>query len=474
MTKAKKISRKLFLKKSSIFGAASMVGAWTIPKYLHGMTPKNHITEGGVKTPICKIIKEIYVPSPEPRVGTSVGMHYIGRKLRREETRSTIRSSDWADTVRRRTSEDNGKNWSDWEIVYKKAPTQGEFTKSGGESQRGSGPYDPVSGRLIKPVFQRIITGKPEIAMEVLWEGNRLFCDHGFYQLSDDDGRTWGKAHQLKYENGPDFDPDNWGDPVYYRTNEMYIGEAIALSNGTVIISATAPVPYRDKEDEKYPSIFPNDYREGCVAGAICFVGKWNKEIQDYDWTKSSSIFLPRSMSTRGLMELNLTELTNGNLLMIMRGSNNELDPVKHPSRRWYSISRDGGLTWSEIKDMRYDTGEQFYSPSSIATTIRSSKTGKLYWVGNITDVPPKGNSPRYPLQIVEIDEDGPSFIKDTVTIIDDRDPEKDSEHLQVSNFSLFENRETHDMELYMIRLGERGGGPDIWTADAYKYTLVF
>ncbi len=74
----------------------------------------------------------------------------------------------------------------------------------------------------------------------------------------------------------------------------------------------------------------------------------------------------------------------------------------------------------------------------------------------------------------MEIDEDGPSFKKDTLTIIDDRDPERDSEHLQVSNFSLFENRETHDMEIYMIRLGERGGGPDIWTADAYKYTLVF
>lgn len=451
-----------------------MVSAWTVPEFLHGMTSRGHYRKGGDIAPICQVKKELYVPSPEPRVGTSVSMQYIGRKLRREEVRSTVRSSDWADTVRRRTSEDNGKNWSDWELVYKEAPTQGEFTQSGGESQRGTGPYDPVSGRLIKPVFQRIIEGKPEVAMEVLWEGNRLFCDHGFYQLSDDDGWTWGKAHQFKYENGPDFDPDSWGNQEYYRTNEMYIGEAIALSNGTVIVSATVPVQYRDEEDEKFPSIFPNDYRDGCVAGAMCFIGKWNKARQDYDWAKSNSIFLPRRKSTRGLMELNLSELSNGNLLMIMRGSNTGLDPLKYPSRRWFSLSRDGGLSWSEIKDMRYDTGEQFYSPSSIAKTIRSSKTGKLYWVGNITEVPPKANSPRYPLQIVEVDEEGPSFKKDTVTVIDDRDPEKDSEHLQVSNFSLFENRETYDMEMYMIRLGERGGGADVWTADAYKYTLVF
>ena len=474
MTKTNKINRRIFIKKGSLLGATSIVGAWTIPEFLHGMTSRDHYRKSRAIAPICQIKKELYIPSPEPRVGTSVSMNYIGRKLRREEVRSQIRSSDWADTVRRRTSEDNGKNWSDWELEYKEAPTQGEFTKEGGESQRGTGPYDPVSGRLIKPVFQRIITGKPEVAMKVLWEGKRLFCDHGFYQLSENDGLTWGKAHQFKYEGGPDFDPNSWGNPEYYRTNEMYIGEAIALSNGTVIVSSTIPVPYRDEEDEKFPSAFPNDYRDGCVAGAMCFVGKWNKARQEYDWTKSKSVFLPRRMSTRGLVELNLSELTNGNLLMIMRGSNRGLDPLKYPGRRWFSVSRDGGLSWSEVKDMRYDTGEQLYSPSSIAKTIRSSKTGKLYWVGNIPDVPPDGNSPRYPLQIVEIDEEGPSFRKDTVTVIDDRDPEKDSEHLQLSNFSLLENRETQEMEIYLIRLGERGGGPDIWTADAYKYTLVF
>ena len=469
-----KINRRLFLKKGSILGATSIVGTWAIPEFLHGKIPGKYYRENGAFAPICQVKKEVYVPSPEPRVGTSVSMTYIGRGLRREEVRSLIRSSDWADTVRRRISEDNGKNWSEWELEYKQAPTQGEFTQSGGESQRGTGPYDPVSGKFIKPVFQRIITGEPEVAMKELWSGNRLFCDHGFYQLSDDDGRTWGKTHQLKYEDGPDFDPNNWGNPEYYRTNEMYIGKAIALSNGTVILSSTIPVSYRDEEDEKFPSVFPNTYRDGCVAGAVCFIGRWNKVRQNYDWITSKPVFLPRRISTRGLVELNLSELTNGNLLLIMRGSNTGLDPVKYPGRKWFSVSRDGGLNWSEVKDIRYDTGEQLYSPASIARTIHSSKTGKLYWVGNITDVPPDGNSPRYPLQIVEIDEEGPSFRKDTVTVIDDRNPEKDSEYLQLSNFSLLENRETQEMEVYLTRLGERGGGPDIWTADAYKYTLVF
>ena len=310
--------------------------------------------------------------------------------------------------------------------------------------------------------------------MKVLWTGNRLFCDHGFYRISADEGLTWDDLRLLRYEDGPDFDSDNWGDPKFFRTNEMYIGGAAILSNGSVAISATVPVLYRNKEDEKVKSVFPNTYRDGCVAGAMCFAGRWNKARRDYDWRTSKPVFLPRRVSTRGLVELDLSELTNGNLLLIMRGSNTGLDPVKCPGRKWFSVSRDGGLTWSEVRDIRYDTGEELYSPASISKTIRSSKTGKLYWIGNIPSVPPDGNSPRYPLQIVEIDEERPSFRKDTVTVIDDRVPERDSEHLQLSNFSLLEDRETQKMELYLTRLGERGGGPDVWTADAYKYTLAF
>lgn len=206
----------------------------------------------------------------------------------------------------------------------------------------------------------------------------------------------------------------------------------------------------------------------------MCFVGRWNSVRRDYDWKTSKPVFLPRGKSTRGLVELDLSELTDGRLLLIMRGSNTKLDPLKCPGRKWFSVSEDGGLTWSAVEDMRYDTGEQQHTPASISRTIRSSVTGRLYWMGNIPDVPPDGNSPRYPLQIVEIDEEGPSFKKDTLTMIDDRDPEKDSEHLQLSNFSLLEDRETHEMEVYLTRLGENGGGADIWTANAYKYTLVF
>lgn len=113
------ITRRSFIKKSSSIGTVSILGTGLLPGFLYCKSP--------AATPICRVKREIYVPSPKPRVGTSVSMTYIGRKLRREEVRSLMRSSDWSDTVRRRTSDDNGRTWSDWELVYKEAPTQGAF-----------------------------------------------------------------------------------------------------------------------------------------------------------------------------------------------------------------------------------------------------------------------------------------------------------------------------------------------------------
>ena len=423
---------------------------------------------------ICTIKRELYIPSPRQYMATTASMQYIGQGLRREETRANVSSSDWHDTLRRRTSEDNGRTWSEWKLIYKEAPEQGGFTQSGGPSQGGSGPYDPVSGMLIKPVFQRIIKGDSKVAMHMLWEGKRLFSDHGFYQLSQDNGKTWDEGHLLKYEEGPDFDPEDWGNPEYFRRNEMYIGDVLVTSNGSVVISATIPVEYRDEEDEKTPVQFPNTYREGCVAGVVCFVGRWDENRKDYQWETSNRIFLPRRISTRGLVELDLSELKNGNLLLIMRGSNAGLDPLECPGRKWMSVSEDGGMTWSPVTDLRYDNGEQFYSPATYAKTLRSAKTGKLYCFLNISDTPPQGNGPRYPLQVAQVDEEKVALIKDTVTVIDTRNPEEDSEHLQLTNFSLLEDRETNVVELYLTRLGAKGPEPDLWTADTYKYLIDF
>ena len=136
------------------------------------------------------------------------------------------------------------------------------------------------------------------------------------------------------------------------------------------------------------------------------------------------------------------------------------------------TVSQDGGLSWSPVTDLRYDTGEQFYSPCSMPATTRSGKTGKLYFIGNITDTPPRGNGPRYPLVIAEIDEDMPALKKDTLTVIDDREPETEAPTMGLWG-KPFENRETLDLELFLTRHWTHADPAQKWTADAYRYTIT-
>jgi hypothetical protein len=165
-------------------------------------------------------------------------------------------------------------------------------------------------------------------------------------------------------------------------------------------------------------------------------------------------------------MEPWVAELHDGRLLIIWRGSNT----ARTPGRKWFSVSADGGETLTSPTELKYDDGSRFYSPSAFHSMVRHSQTGKLYWLGNICPQPPRGNSPRYPLIIAEVDEAIPALKRDTVTRVDGLG-ENDSPRLQLSNFSFFEDRQTHNLEIYLTRIGEDPA--DFWGANAYKYTLT-
>jgi len=426
----------------------------------------------GLSGPICEVKREVYVRSPGPGVAAIVGVNYMGPGLRRREIHAHEAKSDLGEKYRVRYSEDNGRTWSAFEPASFGTDTFKQGENHMEEISFAVG-YDPAAKRTVEVLFQRVFLGDPEKALAAYWKGENKFFDHCFYRISQDDGRTWTEPRQLVYEKGPRFDPKNWAVPEFLATNQMYGGYEIThLSNGTIAYPAIIPVPYEeDDEDRQVCAKVPWYAGKNKVAGAICFIGQWNAAKQDYDWAFSQSISVRRRVSTRGFAEPAVAELRDGRLLMDLRGSNVHLDPLRYPGRKWMSLSQDGGKTWSPTTDLPYDTGEQFYAPATFAKFIRSGKTGKLYWVGNISRVPPEGNSPRYPLYIVEVDEEKAALKKSTLTIIDDREP-GDTEGVQFSNFSLLENRESKDLEIYLSRLGEK---PDnVFSANAYKYTLIF
>ena len=75
---------------------------------------------------------------------------------------------------------------------------------------------------------------------------------------------------------------------------------------------------------------------------------------------------------------MTLTELTNGDVLTIMRAS-----PPGTLSK-FYCVSSDGGRSWSKPQALTFDNGEPLLSPSAISRFIRSTRNGKLYWIGNM------------------------------------------------------------------------------------------
>ena len=138
-----------------------------------------------------------------------------------------------------------------------------------------------------------------------------------------------------------------------------------------------------------------------------------------------------------------MAELTDRRLLLMARGSTAVFPPnwdgtVENGGHKWISLSGDGGHTWSAVTDLRYDTGDPFYSPSAFARFIRHSRTGRLFCFLNISSRQTVGNSPRYPLYMTEVEETIPTIRKDSLVVIDDRDPEHDTESVQFSNFSVF------------------------------------
>jgi len=136
---------------------------------------------------------------------------------------------------------------------------------------------------------------------------------------------------------------------------------------------------------------------------------------------------------------------------MVIRGSNEPNPTGAIPAYKWKTLSTDFGRTWSKPTPFTLDNGDAFLSPSSCSTFIRSSRTGRAYWIGNISRSIPSGNAPRYPLVIAELDEERLSLRRKTLTVVDDRAPNEPPD-LQLSNFDLVEDEETGELVLQLMR----------------------
>lgn len=397
--------------------------------------------------PIVEVQKSLFRKRPAGGGAANCWIGYIGPKLERMEISSVERRDDIAEGLKLRFSEDNGRTWSNYEPL----PPQLSYPK-GVEIADSSNnwEYDRRSGAILQMWIRQVsFAGKPISYLGV--------HNYSYYRFTFDRGKTWSPLKQLRYEPGEDFDPKDPLKPGFLKRNEGYTGNNLLFhGNGTVIFALAHANAPGDPDNDK----------RGWKMGSLLMIGKWDPVAKDYHWEAGQRVETNPDISGRGLMEPGLAELSDGRVLVVWRAS-----PGKRtPGHKYFSTSRDGGRTLTPVAEWKYDDGTPFYSPSSIHQFVRHQGTKKLYWLGNICEKPPRGNSPRYPLIIAEVDEAIPALKKKTVTVIDDRRPGQ-SESVTYSNFAVLENRETHRLELYFTVYGE--DPKKELDADNYRYILT-
>jgi hypothetical protein len=274
-----------------------------------------------------------------------------------------------------------------------------------------------------------------------------------WYRVSTDGGATYDTLRPL-VQAGADYSPMHPCKWVQIGKNGFVWAAPPAmlkLSNGQILLPFYyAPL---DENGKYYNPV--GGYTFTWVA---CFIGTWNAAGTDVSWEVSQDIRLTGEQSSRGSNECAVIELsTPGHILMVCRGSNAPFTG-KQKAWKWKTLSQDYGRTWSEYTQFTYEDGTGFLSPSSCSNFIRNSRTGKVYWIGNISRTRPNGNEPRWPLVIAELDEAQLALRQETVTIIDDRGP-KDGPEFQLSNMGNIEDPKTGNIIVLLDRMGGEPSG---------------
>ena len=387
-----------------------------------------------VNRPIAKVTKTLWRQHPRDGVAVGVGMNYVGPNLELREYSSEVSTFDQHRGITTRLSTDNGRTWSAFKPTV--PPTNTVYYEGGVPVMECHGYefYDSQAGVLVTQWLRNVHT-----SLTTYW------------RISRDNGNTWSAPKMFRYEAGDEFNPKEPLSPNFLKHNQGYFGNSIIkLSNGNIL----TPLGQANSDVDR------------SMMSSLCMIGTWNALKNDYDWTAGKSVTISRTLSSEGLVEPDAAELKDHRVLVTWRG--------EPRARKYFSVSTDGGMTLSPSAELKYDDGTSFYSPASYHRLIRNSVTGKLYWIGNIT-AKTEGTWPRYPLVIAEVSESGtPSLKKNTVTVIDDKQSNQSSS-VQFSNFSVFEDRETHAFHLYLTAYGESGEtGTTFYNADSYKYVVRF
>ncbi len=391
------------------------------------------------------------------------------------ETCSFNNTSDFGCGAKKRESADNGKTWSEWEEIWDKVGTLKIGPHEENYPRNINGVWNPVHKHYVGVGMDRIFVNGHEEAFRKTWrtsEGNAL-CDHAYVGVRLEDGTYFDQL--VKYEDGAERDPDDLLNPEYRFKNTAFPNSLVVdEKTGDIFIAMGVNMAKCcEIRGVDVNEVFPS--HPHALRGLMVVRGEWNGE--KYDFFPAPPVLMNDLQSSRGVDEPTITILKSGRILVVFRGSNYQnpawntrIEPGT-PGFKWYTWSDDGGKTFVPAMPWHFDDGEVIYSSATISKFIRDERNGNLYWIGNITGHKVEANYPRWPLQIVAVDETYGTAIKDSLTVIDTI-REGESERVQLSNFGTMQNRETGRLEVYLSKIGQFDGQSH-WNAEPWRYQII-
>ena len=391
------------------------------------------------------VTREVFLASPKPGTAVMACAWYTrksGGAMSSIEQRWS--RSDTIDVAYLRHSHDYGRTWS--------PPVEratGEKRPEGVLRRHPrAGWVDPHTGRLIEFWVEGILPSDDPL------EGLRQW--NIYYTV---DGRT---SQQLIH-SGSEFGPRHPLPGVWTGKNSVMIGDMtgrpLALADRSILLPVS--ISPLDSAGKLFNPAGAYTYHDSGVL-----VGRW-RDGKKLEWEMGELIQGDPTRATRGMDEPTVAQLGDGRVLMVIRGSNDKRPEL--PSYRWHSFSSDGGRHWTKPAPWTYSNGEPFFSPSSCSQLLAHPRNGRLYWLGNITPENPRGNRPRYPFVLGEVDRRTGLLRRESIRVIDDKGPDDDP-MMTLSNFYAREDRKSGGIALHMTRLVAAPAG---WRGDALIYRIT-
>jgi len=394
------------------------------------------------------IAREVFLRSPAQGVAVMAYAFYTrphGGDMISIEQRWT--RSDTVDVAYIRRSRDHGRAWT--------APAEMRTGERRPEGMLRRHPrcgfVDRRSGRYIEFWMEGVLPSDDPL------EGLRNW--NIYYRVSHDGARTFGPTRQVIHA-GAEFDARHPLPGVWTGKNSAMLGDMscvpVAAHDGRILLPIE--ISPLGADGKLYNPTGGYTYTDAALLH-----GRWQGDR--LDWEMSDSIQGDPARSTRGMVEPTIEFLEDGRLLMILRGSNDRRPELL--SYRWFSSSSDGGRRWTKPQPWTYDDAQPFFSPSACSQLLRHS-SGRLFWLGNLTPENPRGNRPRFPFVIGEVDRRTGLLLRSSVRLVDTRQPGEEP-ILSLSNFYAREDRRTREIAVHMTRLFAR---PGAWSGDAYLYRI--